>query len=257
MERLWGAGTGPRGDRRLEPLLGLRPDQAAARSARGSVLPARRRDLALGRPLARSGFPASAGTGHSGPLFYSLRAPLHLPAPFLLLPLDTAFPPQDTAPKAGRIARGAAGPGRGRGRPDWLGASRPSAWGRRTRSGAVTSTLYLWARYSLPPRPLPGLFPDHPPFLPAAPLRERAALPFPRRDGRVGSASRLRDLPAQELAPRGLPLPTPPPEPPTPHPSSASPWPAAGGVAAACSLCSPAFPGKLGWPSAYPRKRAG
>lgn len=42
--RLWGGGTGPRGDRRREPLFGFRLDRGAARSAPGSALSAGPRD---------------------------------------------------------------------------------------------------------------------------------------------------------------------------------------------------------------------
>lgn len=81
MGRPRGRGTGPREDQCLDLLFDLRLDQGAARSAQGSVFSALRHDLALKRPPARSGFPASARTGHSGLLFYSLRMRLRSPPP--------------------------------------------------------------------------------------------------------------------------------------------------------------------------------
>lgn len=128
--RLWGGGTGPRGDRRL--------DRGAARSAPGSVLSAGPRDRVLKQPRARSGFPASARTGHPGLLFYSLQEASPPPPPFLL-PLGRLSTRRHRPLKSVLDRAQLGGPGGGGGGGDLRAGSapraRPSGGGRRRGGG--------------------------------------------------------------------------------------------------------------------------
>lgn len=95
MGRPRGGDTGPREDPSLDLLFDLRLDQGAARSAQGSGFSAPLHDLALERPLARSGFPASAKTGHSGCSFIACECGYISPSP-LSPPSWPPFQPEDT-----------------------------------------------------------------------------------------------------------------------------------------------------------------